>query len=174
MILRASRAIKLGIPEHVIYLWFTMWNNKRLTWLVSFAETHPQGILILSVSLLITNAFSFFLRYFSRLTTQIPLMYMYFAAGDKKNRLITPNKFFYRLINNIWPVFKKEPSMGDIRNYDKEKRSQMFQVAQTNRSDIAWRRWKIICVDHPRTSSLMEYARINGTRNYSALCKTLL
>ena len=79
-ILRASRAIKLGIPEYIIYeMVYSGEIIKESRGLYRLAETAPLGNPdFVQVSLLIPKGVIFLISalYFHELTTQIPHMYI--------------------------------------------------------------------------------------------------
>jgi predicted transcriptional regulator of viral defense system len=169
-ILRASRAIKLGIPEHVIY---AMVHNgeiiKESRGLYRLAETEPPGNPdFVQVSLLIPKGILFLISalYFHELTTQIPHhVYVALPRGIKKNRInYPPIKFFYRSDQQYLAGIQERTIDGvTIRIYDKEKTiTDCFKYRKQIGSDIALEALKdYMRRPSPNVHLLMEYARIN-------------
>jgi predicted transcriptional regulator of viral defense system len=169
-ILRASRAIKLGIPEYVIY---EMAHSgeviKESRGLYRLAETRPLGNPdFVQVSLLIPKGVLFLISalYFHELTTQIPhYVYVALPQSIKKTRInYPPVKFFYRSDRQYLAGIHEYTIDGvGVRIYDKEKTiADCFMFRKQIGSDIALEALKeYMRQPSPNTHLLIEYARIN-------------
>jgi predicted transcriptional regulator of viral defense system len=169
-ILRAARAIKLGIPEYVIYDMARKSEIiKESRGLYRLAETGPLGNPdLVQVSLLIPKGVLFLISalYFHELTTQIPhYVYVALPRAIKKSRIdYPPIKFFYRSDRQYLAGIHEYTIDGvRIRIYDKEKTiADCFMYRKQIGGEIALEALK----DYMRQPSanihlLMEYARID-------------
>ena len=169
-ILRASRAIRLGIPEYVIYEMVRKGELiKETRGLYRLSESRPLGNPdFVQVSLLIPKGVLCLISalYFHELTTQIP-QYVYVALprAVKKSRIkYPPTKFFYRSDLQYQAGIHEYAIDGvGVRIYDKEKTiADCFMYRNQIGGEIALEALK----DYMRGSSpyihlLMEYARID-------------
>src|SRR5271157_1066136 len=127
-ILRASGAIRLGIPEYVIYEMVRRGEViKESRGLYRLAESKPLGNPdFVQVSLLIPKGVLFLISalYFHELTTQIPhYVYVALPQAIKKTRInYPPVKFYYRSDRQYLAGIQEYVIDGvAIRIYDKEK-----------------------------------------------------
>jgi predicted transcriptional regulator of viral defense system len=169
-ILRASRAIRLGIPEHVIYEMVRKGEViKEARGLYRLAESRPLGNPdFVQVSLLIPKGVLFLISalYFHELTTQIPhYVYVALPQAIKKTRInYPPVKFFYRSDQQYLAGIQEYTIDGvAIRIYDKEKTiTDCFMYRKQIGGDIALEALKdYMRQPSPNIHLLMEYARIN-------------
>ena len=169
-ILRASKAIQLGIPKQMIY---DMARNgeiiKESRGLYRLAESKPLGNPdFVQVSLFIPKGVLFLISalYFHELTTQIP-HYVYIALPRtiKKARInYPPIKFFYRSDRQYQSGIQEYTVDGvAIRIYDKEKTvADCFMYRKQIEGDIALEALKdYMHQPSPNIHLLMEYARID-------------
>ena len=169
-ILRASRAIKLGIPEHIIYAMVRyMELIKESRGLYRLAETEHFGNPdFIQVSLLIPKGVLFLISalYFHELTTQIPhYVYVALPQAIKKNRInYPPIKYFY-LSDPQYQAGIQEHTIDGvaIRIYDKEKTiTDCFKFRKQIGGEIALEALKdYMRQPSPNIHLLIEYARIN-------------
>ena len=131
-ILRVSGAIKLGIPEYVIYGMLHAGELIRESrGLYRLVQTEPLGNPdFVQVSLLIPKGVLFLISalFFHGLTTQIPhQVYLALPQSIKKAKLITlRSSIFTCLRNNIWQGLKNTLSMALLYiSMGKKKRSQI-------------------------------------------------
>jgi predicted transcriptional regulator of viral defense system len=169
-ILRASRAIKLGIPEHVIY---DMVRSREIIkesrGLYRLAETEHLGNPdLVQASLLIPKGVLFLISalYFHELTTQIPhYVYIALPRAIKKARInYPPIKFFYRSDQQYLAGIQEYTIDGvTIRIYDKEKTiADCFMYRKQIGGDIALEALKdYMRQQSPNIHLLIEYARID-------------
>ncbi len=173
-ILRASKAIKLGIPEHVIYM---MTKNGELVQeargLYRLAEREPLGNPdLVQVALLIPKSVVFLISalYFYRLTTQIPHKVFIALPRDAK-----PPKIEYPPIR-VYRLHAKPYSSGivhheidgvRVRIYSKEKTiTDCFKYRNQLGIGLAVEALKdYMRSDSPDINRLMEYAKINRVQN---------
>ncbi len=169
-ILRASRAIKLGIPEYIIYEMVHSGEIiKESRGLYRLAETAPLGNPdFVQVSLLIPKGVLFLISalYFHELSTQIP-QYVYVALprAIKKSRIdYPPLKFFYRSDRQYLAGIQEYTIDGvGVRIYDKEKTiTDCFIYRKQIGGDIALEALKdYMRGPSPNIHLLIEYAKIN-------------
>ncbi|MDR3575701.1 MAG: type IV toxin-antitoxin system AbiEi family antitoxin domain-containing protein [Anaerolineaceae bacterium] len=169
-ILRAARAIRLGIPEYVIYEMARKGKVvKESRGLYRLAESQPLGNPdFIQVNLLIPKGVLFLISalYFHKLTTQIPhYVYVALPQSIKKTRMIYPPvKFFYRSDRQYLAGIQEYIIDGiAVRIYDKEKTiTDCFMYRKQIGGDIALEALKdYMHQPSPNTHLLMEYARIN-------------
>jgi predicted transcriptional regulator of viral defense system len=169
-ILRASTAIRLGIPEYVIYEMVRKEELiKETRGLYRLAESRPLGNPdFVQVSLLIPKGVLFLVSalYFHELTTQIPhYVYVALPRAIKKPRInYPPVKFFYRSDRQYLAGIQEYTIDGvAIRIYDKEKTiADCFMYRKKIGGDIALEALKdYMRQPSPNIHLLMEYARID-------------
>lgn len=169
-ILRASKAIKLGIPEHIIY---TMARRgeiiKESRGLYRLAESEPLGNPdFVQVSLLVPKGVIFLVSalFFHELTTQIPHhIYVALPRVIKINMVSYPLVKFFFLSNKQYLAGIQEHIIDGvtIRIYDKEKTiTDCFKYRKQIGSEIALEALKdYMRQPSPNIHLLMEYAKIN-------------
>src|SRR5271157_3278086 len=127
-ILRASVAIKLGIPKHIIYEMIA--NNdlvKEAHGLYRLSELEPLGNPdLVQVSLLMPHSVIFLISalYIHRLTTQIPhRVYIALPQGIKERKIDYPPLKVFHLSKKPFLAGIKEHVLDGVvvRIYDKEK-----------------------------------------------------
>jgi predicted transcriptional regulator of viral defense system len=169
-ILRASRAIKLGIPEYAIYDMVRMKEIiKESRGLYRLAETEHLGNPdFVQVSLLIPKGVLFLISalYFHELTTQIPhYVYVALPQAIKKTKInYPPVKFFYRSYRQYQAGIQEYTIDGVmVRIYDKEKTiTDCFMYRKQIGGEIALEALKdYMRQPSPNIHLLIEYARIN-------------
>lgn len=169
-ILRASRAIKLGVPEYIIY---EMAENgeliKEARGLYRLSESEPLGNPdLVQVRLLIPKAVIFLISalYFHRLTTQIPhQVYISLPRGTEHPRIdYPPLRVFHRSLRQFRAGIEEHIVDGiTVRIYDKEKTvTDCFRYHKETGKDIALEALKdYMGQPSPDVQRLMEYAKIN-------------
>jgi predicted transcriptional regulator of viral defense system len=169
-ILRASGAIKFGVPKHVIYEMFRTGELIRESrGLYRMAETENLGNPdFVQVSLLIPKGVLFLISalYFHELTTQIPhQVYVALPRAIKKSRInYPPIKYFYRSDQQYLTGIKEYIVDGvAVRIYDKEKTiTDCFKYRKLIGSEIALEALKdYMRQPSPNIHLLMDYAGIN-------------
>lgn len=169
-ILRRFEAIKLGIPEYVIY---DMTKSRDLIkearGLYRLAEAEPlSNPDLVQVSLLIPKGVVCLISalYFHRLTTQIPhQVYITLPRGaDYPKVEYPPVKAFIRSAKQYTAGIEEHTMDGiKVRIYSKEKTiADCFKYHKYIGKDVALEALKDYMADASRNvSSLMEYVRIN-------------
>ncbi|MGC1375654.1 MAG: type IV toxin-antitoxin system AbiEi family antitoxin domain-containing protein [Anaerolineales bacterium] len=169
-ILRASKAIRLGIPKHVLYeMLHTGELIKESRGLYRLAESEPFGNPdLVQVGLLIPKGVIFLISalYFHELTTQIPhQVYIALPQATKKPRIAYPPLKFFYLSDKPYLAGIQEHIIDGvaIRIYDKEKTiTDCFKYRNRIGADIALEALKdYMRAPSPNVHLLMEYARIN-------------
>lgn len=169
-ILRASRAIKLGIPKQIIYDMVRSGEiTKESLGLYRLAETENLGNPdLVQASLLIPKGVLFLISalYFHELTTQIPhYVYIALPRAIKKARInYPPIKFFYRSDQQYLAGIQEYTIDGvTIRIYDKEKTiADCFMYRKQIGGEIALEALKdYMRQPSPNIHLLIEYARID-------------
>ena len=169
-ILRASRAIKLGIPKHIIYNMVRSGEiTKESLGLYRLAENENLGNPdLVQASLLIPKGVLFLISalFFHELTTQIPhYVYVALPRAIKKSRIdYPPIKFFYRSGPQYLAGIREYTIDGiGVRIYDKEKTiADCFMYRKLIGGDIAVEALKdYMRQPSPNIHLLIEYARID-------------
>ena len=169
-VLRASRAIELGIPKHVIY--YMVHNGeliKESRGLYSLAEARSlENPDLVQAGLLIPKGVVFLISalYFHNLTTQIPhQVYIALPQKIKKPRINYPPIRFFYLSDEQYLAGIQEHSIDGIvvRIYDKEKTiTDCFKYRNQIGADIALEALKgYMRQPSPNVHLLMGYAKIN-------------
>lgn len=169
-ILRASTAVKLGIPEHVVYDMVRKGQViKESRGLYRLAESEPLGNPdLVYVGLMIPKGVVFLISalYFHNLTTQIPhQIYIALPQSIKKPRIAyPPTKYFY-LSKAPYEAGIEEHNLDGVRVriYNKEKTvADCFKHRNQVGMDVALEALKdYLRLSSPNISLLMEYARID-------------
>lgn len=169
-ILRRFEAIKLGIPEYIIY---DMTRSgeliKEARGLYRLAEFEPLGNPdLVQVSLLVPKGVVFLISalYFHRLTTQIPhQVYITLPRGiDYPKIEYPPLKVFFRSTKQFQSGIEEHIIDGiKVRIYDKEKTiADCFRYHKQIGKDIALEALKdYMAESSPNIRLLMVYAKIN-------------
>jgi predicted transcriptional regulator of viral defense system len=169
-ILRASKAIQLGVPKHAIYDMVRAGELiKEARGLYRLAETEPLGNPdLVQVGFLVPKGVIFLISalYFHELTTQVPhQVYVALPRATKKTRIdYPPIKFFYLSDEQYLAGIQGYILDGvAIRIYDKEKTiCDCFKYRKQIGNDIALEALKdYMRQPSPNVHLLMEYARIN-------------
>ena len=169
-ILRRFQAIRLGIPEYIIY---EMTKNgdliKDARGLFRLAEFEPLGNPdLVQVGLLIPKGVVFLISalYFHRLTTQIPRqVYVALPRGTDSPKIeYPPLKVFFRSAKQFQAGTVEHIIDGiKVKIYNKEKTvADCFKYHRYIGKEIALEALKdYMGESSPNTKLLMEYARIN-------------
>lgn len=169
-ILRASKAIKLGIPEHIIY---DMIRNGELIresrGLYRLAETEPLGNPdLVQVSLLLPKGVLFLISalYFHKLTTQIPhQVYVALPREIKKSRIDYPPIKYYYLSTKQYLAGIEEHTVDGVtvKIYGIEKTiTDCFKYREQIGGEVALEALKdYMRQPTPNINLLMKYAKIN-------------
>lgn len=173
-ILRASTAIELGVPKHVLYEMVKTGELVReAQGIYRLSETDPPGNPdLVNISLRVPRAVFCLISalYFHELTTQIPHQVYFALPRDVK----TP-KIEYPPINVLH--FSQEPYKAGIEEhevdgvkvkiYGREKTvADCFKFREKIGMDIALEALRdYLKQPHPNTSLLMKYAKVNRVEN---------
>ena len=169
-ILRASTAIKLGIPEHTIYHMIRDGEVIReARGLYRLADMQPlENPDLIQVSLLIPKGVVFLISalYFHGLTTQIPhRVYIALPQEIKRPRITHPPVMFFHLSRQQYLAGLEEHSMDGIavKIYSQEKTiTDCFKHRNQIGQEIALEALKdYMRGPAPNVQLLMEYARVN-------------
>lgn len=169
-ILRRMEAIKLGVPEYVIYEMTKSGDLiKEARGLYKLAESEPlSNPDLVQVSLLIPKGVVFLISalYFHRLTTQIPhWIYLALPRGTSSPKVeYPPVKAFIRSEKQYVAGVEEHTIDGiKVRIYSREKTvADCFKYRKEIGKDIALEALKDYMSSASRNvSGLMEYARIN-------------
>jgi predicted transcriptional regulator of viral defense system len=169
-ILRASKAIKLGIPKHIIYLMLQDGELvKETRGLYRLTDIPPLGNPdLMQVSYLIPKAVICLVSalYFYNLTTQIP--YQVSIALDrhmKKPRIQFPPLKVYYFSRNIFSVGIQEHVIDGVKVkiYNREKTiADCFKYRNSIGKDVAIEALKdYLRSPNSNANQVFEYARIN-------------
>lgn len=169
-ILRRSTAIKLGIPEHVLY---SMFRNGELireaSGLYRLSESEPLGNPdLVQVTLKVAKGVVFLISglYFHKLTTQIPQrVYIALPKDVKKPRIDYPPISVFYLSQKPYMAGIEEYKIDGVtvKVYSKEKTiADCFKFRSRIGKDIALEALKYYMNESsPNISRLIEYAKIN-------------
>lgn len=169
-ILRVSKAIKLGIPKHIIYLMLQDGELvKETRGLYSLTDIPPMGNPdLIQVSYLIPKAVICLVSalYFYNLTTQIP--YQVSIALDrhmKKPRIQFPPLKVYYFPRNMFSVGIQEHVIDGVKVkiYNREKTiADCFKYRNSIGKDVAIEALKdYLRSPNSNANQVFEYARIN-------------
>ncbi len=174
-ILRRVEAIKLGVPEYVIYeLTKSGELIKEARGLYRLTESEPlSNPDLVQVSLLVPKGVVFLISalYFHRLTTQIPhQVYIALPHGTSYPKVeYPPIKAFFRSTKQYVAGMEEHTIDGvKVRIYNREKTvADCFKYHKQIGKDIALEALKDYMSSASRNvSGLMEYARINRVEKF--------
>ena len=173
-ILRASKAIELGVPKHVLYeMAKTGELVREAQGICRLSESDPLGNPdLVQISLRVPRAVFCLISalYFHELTTQVP-HFVYFALPrDVKTPKIQypPIRVFHYSEESYQAgIVEHELDGVKVRIYDREKTiADCFKFRQKVGMDVAIEAVKdYLRQPHPNVSLLMEYARVNRVEN---------
>ncbi len=174
-ILRRREALKLGVPEYIIYEMTKRGDLiKEARGLYKLAESEPlSNPDLVQVSLLIPKGVVFLISalYFHRLTTQIPhWVYLALPRGTNYPKVeYPPVKAFFRSAKQYASGIEEHTIDGvKVRIYSKEKTvADCFKYRKEIGKDVALEALKdYMSSASSNVSGLMEYARINRVEKF--------
>ncbi len=173
-ILRASTAIDLGIPKHILYQMVEKGELVReARGIYRLSETEPLGNPdLVQISLRVPRAVICLISalYFHELTTQIPHKIHFALPRDlKAPKIDYPPIYVYHFSTASYQagIMEKIVDGVKIKIYDPEKTiADTFKFRSKIGVDIALEALKdYLKKPNPNISLLMEYARINRVKN---------
>jgi len=172
--LRASKAIELGIPKHVLYQMAKAGELVReAQGIYRLSESAPLGNPdLVQISLRVPRAVICLISalYFHELTTQIPHQVQFALPRDVKTPKIDypPIKVFHFSGESYFSgVAEKSVDGIQIKVYDREKTiADCFKFREKIGMDVALEALKdYFSKPHPNPSRLIKYAKINRVEN---------
>jgi len=169
-ILRASTAMRLGVPKHMIYKMAGLGHLvKEARGLYRLAESEPLGDPdLVQVSLLISKSVVFLVSalFFHNLTTQIPhQVYIALPQGARERKIEYPPLRVFHLSRKTYLAGIEEHRIDGIkvRVYDREKTvTDCFKHRQKIGKEVALEALKDYMQQPGQdVRRLMEYARLN-------------
>lgn len=169
-ILRASTAIELGVPKHVLYEMVKSGELVReAQGIYRLSETSPLGNPdLVNLSLRVPRAVFCLISalYFHELTTQIPHSVYFALPRDVKTPKIAypPIRVFhYSTESYKTGIVEHELDGVKVKIYDREKTiADCFKFRQRVGMDVALEAFKDYFIQsRPNVSLLMKYARVN-------------